>query len=176
MITVIISDFKEITANNYKAHTACLAIHELMCSCGYKGCFVRHAYYTRLLKTKEGTITLNILRVKCKECGRTHAILPELAVPYSQIPVDLQQYMLLYSLGSSELEELMQDNPDITESNILSTRSRYKQHWKERLKAIGCKLRDKIADIIRKAFLNFHRQFMQIHKGGNLSFMQIHIT
>ena len=84
MITVIISDFKEITANNYKAHTACLAIHELMCSCGHKGCFVRHAYYRRLLKTKKGTITLNILRVKCKGCGRTHAILPELVVPYSQ--------------------------------------------------------------------------------------------
>ena len=176
MITVIISDFKEITANNYKAHTACLAIHELMCSCGHKGCFVRHAYYRRLLKTKKGTITLNILRVKCKGCGRTHAILPELVVPYSQVPADLQQYILLYSLGSAVLDGLMQDNTDITESNILSIRSRYKQHWKERLRAIGCKLQNKIADIIRKAFLNFHRQFMQIHKGVNLAFMQIHIT
>ena len=119
---------------------------------------------------------LCVLRVKCKECGRTHAILPELVVPYSQLPADLQQYMLLYPLGSPELEALMQENSDITESNILAVRSRYRKHWKERLLTMGWELQNDIADLIRNAFSFFHRQFMQIRCGINLAVFSIHIA
>lgn len=119
---------------------------------------------------------LRILRVKCKECGRTHAILPELVVPYSQIPAELQQFMLLYPLGSPELEELMQSNCDITESNILAVRSRYRRNWKERLLAIGMRVQTDIADLIKRSFSVFHRQFMQIHSGINLAVFTIHIA
>ena len=139
------------------------------------GCLVRHGYYSRKLKTQEGTIVLRILRVKCKECGRTHAILPELVVPYTQIPADLQQKMLSYSLGSPELESLMQDNTDITESNVLAVKSRYRQEWKERLATMAMKVQDSILDLIRRAFQSFHRQFMQIHRGINLEAFLIHI-
>ena len=119
---------------------------------------------------------MRILRVKCKECGRTHAILPELVVPYSQIPADLQQQMLSYPLGSPELEELMQFNSDISESNILAVRSRYRRNWKERLASMGNEIRDGIAVLIRQSFSVFHRQFMQIHRGINMSIFSIHIT
>lgn len=115
------------------------------------------------------TIILRILRVKCKECGRTHAILPEVVVPYSQIPADLQQYMLLYPLGSPELEELMQSNCDITESNILAVRSRYRRNWKERLLTMGMRVQTDIVDLIKGSFSVFHRQFMQIRGGINLA-------
>ena len=83
---------------------------------------------------------LCILRVKCKVCGRTHAILPELVVPYSHIPADLQQFILLYPLGSPELEALMQANSDITESSVLAVRSRYRKNWKERLLTMSLEL------------------------------------
>lgn len=137
---------------------------------------VRHGYYSRRLKTSHGTIVLRILRVKCKECGRTHAILPELVVPYSQIPADLQQIMLLYPLGSRELETLMQSNCDITESNILAVRSRYRRNWKERLLSMGMTLQVDIADLIQRSFFVFHRQFMQIRRGINLAVFAIHIA
>ena len=137
---------------------------------------VRHGYYSRRLKTSHGTIVLRILRVKCKECGRTHAILPELVVPYSQIPADLQQIMLLYPLGSRELETLMQSNCDITESNVLAVRSRYRRNWKERLLSMGMTLQVDIADLIQRSFFVFHRQFMQIHRGINLAVFAIHIA
>ena len=137
---------------------------------------VRHGYYSRRLKTSHGTIVLRILRVKCKECGRTHAILPELVVPYSQIPADLQQIMLLYPLGSRELETLMQSNCDITESNVLAVRSRYRQNWKERILSMGMTLQVDIADLIQRSFFVFHRQFMQIHRGINLAVFAIHIA
>ena len=137
---------------------------------------VRHGYYSRRLKTSHGTIVLRILRVKCKECGRTHAILPELVVPYSQIPADLQQIMLLYPLGSRELETLMQSNCDITESNVLAVRSRYRRNWKERLLSMGMTLQVDIADLIQRSFFVFHRQFMQIRRGINLAVFAIHIA
>lgn len=119
---------------------------------------------------------LRILRVRCKECGRTHAILPEIVVPYSQIPAELQQWMLLYPLGSPELESLMQANSDITESNVLAVRSRYRRNWKERLLTMGMNLEAGIADLIQRSFSVFHRQFMQIRRGINLADFSIHIA
>ena len=141
----------------------------------HAGCLVRHGYYSRGLKTRQGTIVLRILCVKCKECGRTHAILPEMVVPYSQIPADLQQRMLLYPLGSSELESLMQANSDIKESNVLAVRGRYRRKWKEQLLTMGMKIGDSIADLIRHCFSVFHQQFMQIRSGINLAIFSIHI-
>lgn len=169
MITGIFKSFKGITQEIYGKVTANLPIYMLRCSCGHAGCLVRHGYYSRRLKTLQGTIMLRILRVKCKECGRTHAILPELVVPYSQIPAELQQFMLLYPLGSPELEELMQSNCDITESNILAVRSRYRRNWKERLLTMGMRVQTDIVDLIKGSFSVFHRQFMQIRSGINLA-------
>lgn len=97
-------------------------------------------------------------------------------MPYSQIPADLQQYMLLYPLGSPELEALMQANSDITESNILAIRSRYRKQWKERLLTMGQQLQNDIANLIRNAFSFFHRQFMQIRSGINQAVFSIHIA
>lgn len=164
------------TPEIYKNVVANLPIHRIRCSCGHAGHLVRHGYYSRRLKTSHGTIVLRILRVKCKECGRTHAILPELVVPYSQIPADLQQIMLLYPLGSRELETLMQSNCDITESNVLAVRSRYRRNWKERLLSMGMTLQVDIADLIQRSFFVFHRQFMQIRRGINLAVFAIHIA
>lgn len=176
MITGIFKGFKGIKPEIYGKVTANLPLYRIRCSCGHAGCLVRHGYYNRHLKTRQETFILRILRVKCKECGRTHAILPELVVPYSQIPADLQQFMLLYPLGSPELEALMQANSDIAESNVLAVRARYRRSWKERLLTLGMKIQDDIVDLIQHSFSVFHRQFMQIRRGINLSIFSIHIA
>lgn len=176
MITGNFKGFKGITPEIYGEVTANLPLYRLRCNCGHAGCLVRHGYYNRRLKTRQGTFILRILRVKCKECGRTHAILPEIVVPYSQIPVDLQQWMLLYPLGSPELEALMQSNSDITESNVLAVRSRYRRNWKERLLTLGMNLEADIAELVQRSFSFFHRQFMQIRCGINLAVFLIHIA
>ena len=175
MITGIFKSFKGITPETYGKVTANLPLYRLCCSCGHASFLVRHGYYNRRLKTRQSTIVLRILRVKCRECGRTHAILPELIVPYSQIPADLQRWMLLYPLGSPELESLMQANNDITESNVLAVRARYRRNWKERLLTMGMKMQNSIADLIQRSFSIFHRQFMQIRRGINLAVFSIHI-
>lgn len=176
MITIKFNNFNGVTQEIYGKVTSDLPLYKLKCCCGLTGNLVRHGYYNRRLKTQQGTIVLHILRVKCEVCGRTHAILPELVVPYVQLPADLQQLMLRYPLGSPELEELMQANCDITESNVLAVRSRYKRKWKERLRTLGIEIRDSIANLIQRSFSAFHRLFMQIHRGINLADFTIHIT
>ena len=65
-----------------------LNVFGLECNnCHWKGCCIRHGYYERSYLLSVGDIMGNgtkirILRVKCKHCGRTHAILPEEIAPY----------------------------------------------------------------------------------------------
>lgn len=176
MITGIFENYKVITPKNYNCAIENLNLHRLSCSCGHAGCLIRHGYYTRGLKTPLGTITLRILRVKCKECGCTHALLPELVVPYSRLPANLQQMMLLYPLGSDELERIMTENPDITESDVLRVRYGFRHHWQQRLKAIGADLCSCIQQLMDQCYMAFRRQFMQIHRGVYLRCGCTHIA
>lgn len=55
--------------------------------CGSQGNCRRHAYYLRNLIWFDGTsqvcFRLKILRVKCSGCNHTHAILPDVIIPYA---------------------------------------------------------------------------------------------
>ena len=165
MLARIGKEIKTLTNEKYQEFVSGLEIHRIFCSCGHAGCLVRHGYYRRKLKTADGTVTLRILRVRCKECGRTHAILPECVVPYSRIPVDIQQKMITHRLGDPELEDLMTCNPDITESDVLRTRRSFKRYWRQRLLSIGIDIAAQITQIIGKCYQEFRRQFMQIKRG-----------
>lgn len=64
-----------------------LNLFRLECSnCHRREGFTRHGYYTRGYVLEacdlEKGVRIRILRVKCKHCGCTHAILPEEIVPY----------------------------------------------------------------------------------------------
>ena len=71
----------------YAAFIAMLNIFALECNnCHRRGECIRHGYYERgYLLTAEDVLVgtrIRILRVRCKHCGRTHAILPEEIIPY----------------------------------------------------------------------------------------------
>lgn len=55
--------------------------------CGSRGNLIPHDSYSRYMVTLENhrmeTVTLCIPRVKCVSCGHTHALLPEMLIPYS---------------------------------------------------------------------------------------------
>ena len=66
--------------------------------CHRRGCCIRHAYYQRnyLLKPEAlDPVPISILRMKCKECGTTHAILPEEIVAYAQFSA-VFMFLVLY--------------------------------------------------------------------------------
>lgn len=175
MITLSFTKFKDITPEIYEKIVSALPLHQITCSCGHAGQLVRHAYYTRKLKQRKGTITLEILRVKCKNCGRTHAILCEQIVPYEQIPVEIQQEIIQFQISSEEIQALMNDNCDISESDIRAAKRRFKEHWKERLRSIDRLISDKVEDLVQAAFSHFHRQFLQIRRGINLENLAVHL-
>ncbi|MFG6339138.1 MAG: hypothetical protein K1W31_12100 [Lachnospiraceae bacterium] len=56
----------------------------LPCTCGCSGACIRYGSYRRHVKTDGRKLTLHIQRVLCRNCGRSHALLPSALVPYSQ--------------------------------------------------------------------------------------------
>ena len=176
MITLILNLGKEISQEIYDLAIEKLQLHLIQCKCGHSGCLVRHAYYNRKLKRRKGSLQLRVLRLKCQNCGRTHAVLTDQIVPYEQVPLEIQKEMIMLSVFSSELEQIMTENPEITESDTIAVKRRYRKFWKERLAAIGKDITTNLEELVRSAFSSFHRQFMQIRWGINLENFQIHIA
>ena len=98
-------------------------------SCKHSGCLIKHAKYPRTFRMANSIITVHILRVLCKECGHTHAILLCDFVPYSQILLDDQVDILT----SNNDEEFLSDNPNFDLSDIRYIRKQYNLYWKQRL-------------------------------------------
>ena len=85
MITLKVDKLnREISQKLYDEIIESVDIHLLECTCKRHNMVV-HGYYTRKLKTNNGNIELVILRVRCKDCGRTHAVLISFIVPYQSV-------------------------------------------------------------------------------------------
>ncbi|MGN0734446.1 MAG: DUF6431 domain-containing protein [Anaerovoracaceae bacterium] len=164
MITIKCTSVNSINQKFYNDLTYDLNIASLTCPCCGHHNFVRHGYYERTLKFKENTIRLTVLRVRCKSCGSTHAILPECIVPYSQLSLDVH-VTIITSKNIDEFRRYMESNTDLDESTFYCTRNRFKKHWKERLRSFGILITD---TIVEKCFSCFSKQFMQIHCMRNI--------
>lgn len=153
----------------YNSVTACLNLHQLSCSCSRSACLSVHAYYHRTLKTPAGPVRMRIMRVICRECGKTHAILPSFIVPYSQIPAPIQAEIAQHCDSSRGFSSLMDRCPCIDESSIRSVIRSYLLHWKERLASSFLPLLP-FASLVSGCFHFHRRQFMQIKKTVNVLF------
>lgn len=62
-------------------------------SCGERGCLRRHGYYLRgVVRWRGGAPVaerMAVARVRCRRCGKTHALLPTSVVPYSALSVEV---------------------------------------------------------------------------------------
>ena len=173
MITVFIKIINHFSQKIYNDILDSLQFHQLKCPCGCSGMLIRHGSYNRTLKFQGESLQLSILRLKCKSCGHTHAILPSAVVPYSQIPLKDQQDILAASAQGESTEPVMNRNPLIDENNVKSLLRQYRKHWKERLSSIGVTLSQ---ELVTPCFSHFSRQFMQMKKTPNLLFCATHIT
>lgn len=139
-----------------------LKMTKLRCSCGKKGTLIKHAYYYRLVRTPLGKVKLRILRVLCLECNKTHAIMIQSIVPYSQLLIN-QQLKIITTKGS-DLESLMIEY-EIEESHLRYIKKQYDKHWKQRLLHFNISLNN---DLIDSCFHYFNQQFMQIKHLSNI--------
>lgn len=174
MITYKTKKFNTLNQKNYDKCIDSLQLqrHQIKCSCGHSGCLIIHGRYTRTLKTPYGSIVLRILRFLCKECGKTHALLPDIIVPYSQISVH-EHVLIINADTSEECDSIMENNPLIDESNISYIKRQFKKYWKQRLLAQNISFSE---DLISSCFYYYGKQFMQIKYTMNLLYSFTHIT
>ena len=162
MITINCS-LDNITQDNYDNIVNNLSLNALKCPICFHSDFVIHGYYSRSLKTPAGIITLKILRVRCRACGSTHAVLLSSIVPYSTVP--LYAHIIITSGG--DYDQLMNDVHSIDESNISYIRRMFNSFWKQKLLSENIFFDDLLSF---NCFSLFHRQFMQIKCTSNILF------
>lgn len=163
MILISVSDYNQFSQDYYDSVINNLPLHRLTCTCGHSACLSIHAYYKRGIFLPDGTQFLRICRVRCSECGRTHALLLTSIVPYDRISlVDQHAIVCAYEAGSDR-NAVCESNPSIDENNVKSVIRRYVLFWLQRLLAEAISLL-KIRTLIRDCISFYSMQFMQIHK------------
>ena len=117
MITIYFKKINTLNQISYNNLINSLHINQITCSCGRSCCLIKHAYYTRHIKISGGVkVSLSILRVKCTECGKTHAILPSIIVPYSQVTLHDHITIIVNAANKSSQNDVMNNNPLINEN------------------------------------------------------------
>ncbi len=146
----------------YKQEIENLNYYQYRCKCGQNN-FVKHGYYKRCIKSPLGKVILTILRIKCKSCNCTHAVLPSSIVPYSQITLS-DQIEIISEYEDNDVKTVMEKNPEIDQSNVNYVIKKYINHWKERLRSIFIYISENINInyLIKTVFNSFKTAFMQI--------------
>jgi len=104
-------------------------IHNIVCPYCGEPC-IKWGFYSRFIKSIEGKIEIKIQRLRCKGCGRTHAIHPTWIVPYSQVPLP---YQILIIFDYENVNNLMVNVNTIDEKNISYIKRQYDSYWRQRL-------------------------------------------
>ena len=129
MLTTEAKDCKNISQDYYDSLVNSLQIHIIRCpSCHHAGNMVIHGYYHRWAKSFQNTFRLRIRRLKCRECGKTHAILPSSLVPYCQVSTDAQIQIARKVEEETPPDVLIAPESDIDENNVKSVVRKYRRH------------------------------------------------
>ena len=171
MITVIAQNCKDISQESYNSMIRSLQLHQLVCSCGHSACLSVHGYYSRRVVTVSSSFRLSVCRVKCSNCGRTHAILPASVVPYDSLALSVQVDIIrnLEDPSRPPASSVCRNSLFIDEELVRSLVRRYYRFWRERLRSFRISL-DCIPALVRSCFLHYSSQFMQIHRTSNKLF------
>lgn len=177
MITISAKKINTLNQNTYNSFIDSLDFNKLLCSCGHFGCLTKHAYYIRSIKADSDTlVTISVLRVKCSYCGKTHAIVPHLIVPYSQITIIDQLSIINAFLNGKSMKPLMNEKCLIDENCIRRIILNYKLFFHQRLIAFSIRIDGDIFELIQSSFKYFSCQFMQIKYTCNKYLSTTHTT
>ena len=169
MILISVKDYNQFSQDYYDSVINSLQFHQLKCSCGHSACLTIHAYYTRSVFLPDGVRPLRICRVRCSECGRTHALLLSSIVPYDRISLLDQHTVVCAYEDGSDRNAVCDQNPSVDENNVKSIIRRYTRFWLQRLLSESIPFR-KIPSLIRSCFSFYSMQFMQIRRTAAILF------
>lgn len=167
MISFCSKKIKYLNQQIYNDYIFSLDFTTCSCPCGATGRFDLHGYYERSLKTPSEKIILSILRIKCKSCNKTHAVLHPSIVPYSHITLTDTIDIIVNYDGAEDNMNVINNNPEITESDVKYTIKKYVKHWKERILSLSTiPIRDflELDTFQKKVSQTFCRAFMQIKR------------
>lgn len=168
MISFVSKKINRLTQKTYNKYIYSLDFSTCSCMCSSTGRFDMHGYYYRSIKNPDGKIKLRILRIKCESCGKTHAVLHPSIVPYSQVVlIDTLDIVSNY-LNNESNNSVLNQNPEITESDVRNTIKKFKKHWKERIKSLTI---NPMLD-----FFKLNNFLELISKAFKIAFMQIKST
>lgn len=170
MITILVQDCNHISQSFYDSVINSIQFHQITCTCGHSACMTIHGYYQRSIKLPDGTIRLRICRVRCSECGKSHALLLSSIVPYSQIRILDQQHICISYDQQLSPVSVCDSNPEIDENNVKSVLRNYRRRWREMLRSLHISL-SPLFLLIPSCFANYSMQFMQIHRTPNRIFL-----
>ena len=160
MITITVPFDNPLDQKTYENIINTLQFHQLQCTCGHSGCLTIHGYYTRSLKKDDSGISLSICRVRCSHCGRTHALLPSLLVPYSQVSLQDQISIISDYEASGDYGEIMARTPSVDENPIASIIKRHVKHRMRKIRSfhVGLSFPPRL---VRRCYAFFGNRFMQ---------------
>jgi hypothetical protein len=170
MITVETENYNHISQDFYNNTINSLDLALIPCTCGHSGCLIHHGVYKRSIQLADTLITLSVIRIYCKECGHTHALLLSSMVPYFQIPLQLYVNTIIAAEHQTGFASLLDGRVCVDENNLKSILRNYRLHWCERLRAVSLCLTD-LSRLVSGCFSHFSRQFMQIKTTRNILFV-----
>ncbi len=158
MISLKVDDFKdELNQKFYDDYINLIDVHSLTCTCGSHDNVI-HGYYKRKVKTDNGNIKLRIIRIKCKHCGKTHAVLVSLIIPYKSVCLNTS----IRIIKNDDIDSLMINNIQIDEQVISRIRKVFNERYKKWMSLSGLTFND---DLVLKCFIDFKSNFLQVRKG-----------
>lgn len=163
MILITVRDYNQFSQDFYDSVVNSLQLHQLTCTCGHSASLSIHAYYTRGVFLPQGTVSIRICRVKCSECGKTHAILLSSLVPYDRISLADQHRIILTYENGTDRNAVCENNPRIDENSVKAVIRRYRLFWLQRILAGALSLAD-IPPLISGCISLYSLQFMQTHR------------
>lgn len=169
MITILVKNCNQISQEFYDSIVNALQIHQFTCTCGHSACLSIHGYYTRSIKGQDKILKLRIRRVRCSECGCTHAILLSSLVPYSQISLPDQQRICLDYEKNSDVYSICSDKITIDENNVKHVLRNYRRKWREMIRTLKISL-SSITNLVLTCFSFYSQQVMQIRRVNNVLF------
>ena len=128
----------------------------LKCSCGCQE-FNIHGVYERNIIENNEEYKIKIKRVKCKGCGKTHALLPVFILPY-------------YQTKAEEIiecvEEMIEEGKSTTKIEKERGISRQKlNQWRKKYKKLEIPIRETYGKILKiREFLDERKRNMVCHQ------------
>ena len=170
MITIYTEESTTISQKSYDDIIAAVNIRELKCICGKCGCLIRHGSYKRTIKVPGGELLLRVSRVKCSDCGCTHALFISSIIPYSQICLKDQTLIINCFEDKSGYDEIFKSNQSFDENDVRSVILRYRRYWREYVLSSGISLFP-LKSLVKSCFTIFRKQFMQIKDTKNVLYL-----